>query len=420
MNTFFDLRGFLITVLKKFRLSIILMAICTIGGVLIRVIPLMQEYINFDEITAEELSSTDTDYPYLYQARRTLYIDPVYESIGGEIEDVSHNTISAYLACYQNKDILEPLLEKYFKEAAILANANQEAQAKYQFINGSAKTNFELTNFYQMIEIRSVNNRLISLYAKSPNSDFSETLVSDFEKLISEQVQKLVGDYSYTITEGQIGISLPEDRTGVVIKPTSGTTIREKPSTIFIAKRCIKGGIWGLGLGIMLSLLWGFFYFSVSQVIYEVEDLKEFNIPVLAILSEKANEKRKISLQNKLIAFLRGDKSAFCDYTKCSSVVQEMIRQNKTIDADTIAVTGSGNNSTIDKIAESLNETSQHVKFVPIDNIVYSADALKKLEDIKFVLFIEKLNDSSKAEIKRELESIRYLNKSAIGFIAVQ
>jgi len=148
MNTFFDLREFLITVLKKIRLSIFFVIICTLGGILIRFVPLAKEYIDFDTITAETLTDASSDYPYLYEARRTLYIDPLYETIEGDKVDVSDNIISAYMACYQNKNILQPLVDKYFKDAAILDSANQEAQIKYQFINASTKSNFMLMDFY--------------------------------------------------------------------------------------------------------------------------------------------------------------------------------------------------------------------------------------------------------------------------------
>lgn len=398
----------------------IITVICVLGGVLVRFLPLIQEYIYFDKISVEELSASDTNYPYLYQARRTLYIDPTYKTVGDEIEDTSLNIISTYLACYQNKNILEPLIEKYYKEAAVLATTNQENQVKYQFITSASKTNFELSDFYKMLEVRSINNRLVSIYAKTPDSDFSEALVSDFEKLISAEVKNIAGDFTYTLTEGQIGISLPVDTTGVVIKPDFNTEIRKKPSISFIIKRSVKGGIWGLGLGIAISLLWGFFYFSVSQVIYEVEDLKAFQVPVLAVFTETCKRKGKLDLQNKLIAFLRGESLAFCDYATGSSVVQEMLRQNENINTDTIAVTGSCSDSTIAKITEALNEASQSFKFIFADDIVYSADALKKLESIKYVLLVEKLNASSKVEIHRELENLLYLKKSAIGFIVVQ
>lgn len=418
MNTFFDLREFLITILKKIRLFFILTVICIIGGISIRFVPLAQEYINFDKITTEELTNISTDYPYLYQARRTLYIEPIYETIGEETIDISNNIISTYLACYQNKNILEPLVDKYYKEATLLVNSNQDAQLRYQFMNGADKKPFELTNFYQMMDIRNVNNRLISLYVKSPDSDFSERLVSDFEELVSAQVRELAGDYSYSITEGQVGITLPEDKTGVVISPTTGKTIREKPSISYIAKRCIKGGIWGAGLGIAISLLWSFFYFSVSQIIYEEDDLKEFSVPIIASLVD--SEKKRVYLQDKLIAFLQGNKTSFCTYAECSAVVCEMIRQNGSITTNRIGVTGSCDIVFILKLSDALNKTSEDIQFTPVGNLVYSADAIQKLKDIDCVLLVEKLNDSSKAEIGHELENMKYLNKTAVGFVVVR
>lgn len=419
-DTFFDLREFLITLLKKVRLCIFLTILCAVGGVLIRAIPLVKEYINFDKISVEELAATDTDYPYLYQARRTLYIEPIYKNISGETVDVSSNVIATYLACYQNKAILQPLVDKYFKEAAILTSANQEAQLKYQFINAASKKDFMSMDFYRMLEIKSVNNRLISIYAKSGDADFSEKLVSDFEELLSAQVKQLVGEYTYGITEGQIGISLPEDKTGVVLSPTLSTSsVRERPSISYIAKRCIKGGIWGLGLGIALSILWSFLFYSVSQLVYEENDLTEFQLPVLASITDKSTG-HKLTWTDRLIAFLRGNKVEFCDYFECGKVIFELISQKQIDKTGKIAVTGSCEYSIITKMTEALNREGKNLDFIPVANIVYSAEALRQLDDISNLLIIEKLNDSSKAEIHREVERARYLEKTILGFIVVR
>lgn len=420
MNTFFDLREFLIVLLKKVRLFTVLTVICIIGGVVIRLVPLVQEYINFDKVSVEQLTAdTDTDYPYLYEARRTLYIDPIYKNIGGETIDISSNVIATYLACYQNKAILQPLSDKYFKKAAILASTNQEAQIKYQFIYAAAKKDFTIMDFYQMLDIKSVNNRLISIYAKSSNPDFSEELVNDFEKLLSVQVKELVGNYTYVITEGQIGISVPEDHTGVVISPTLSTTgVRERPNITYIMKRCVKGGIWGLGLGSILSILWGFLFYSVSQLIYEENDLVEFNYPILASVVDKS-KRLKIRGQDRLIAFLRGNKADFCDYSECGKVIHEILRQ-KHDEAEEVAVTGSCEYSIITKMTESLNQGDKNLPFIPVENIVYSAESLKQLDRISAILFVEKLNESSKVEINRELERANYLKKTILGFIVIR
>jgi len=419
-DTFFDLREFMITLLKKARLCIIITTVCLIGGILIRFIPLAQEYINFDKVSTETLTSTVSDYPYLYQARRTLYINPVYEDIAGENTDVSSNIIATYLACYQNKHILQPLVDKYFKEATIVDTINQDAQIKYQFINSAAKRNFTLMDFYRMLEIRSVNNRLISVYAKSGDADFSEALVADFEKLLSAQVKELVGDYTYGITEGQIGIFVPEDQTGVVIRPSLSTAgVRERPSLTYIVKRCIKGGIWGLGLGFVLSVLWSFLFYSVSQLIYEEDDLTEFDIPILAsVINQNIGHRPKMT--ERLITFLRGNKIAFCDYDECGKVVSQVIRQKHSPETEKIVVMGSCEYSIIIKMTEALNSVNEALEFIPVENIVYSAEALKQLDGISTILVVEKLNNSSKVEIRRELERARYLQKKIWGFIVVR
>ena len=110
MSTFFDLREFLITLLKKFRLSLLIIIVFTLAGGLIRFIPLMQEYLSYDkQVEAAKSMDTASDYPYFYEARRTIYIEPNYITEGNKVIDTSKNVAQAYQECYQNKEILQPL-----------------------------------------------------------------------------------------------------------------------------------------------------------------------------------------------------------------------------------------------------------------------------------------------------------------------
>lgn len=418
MNTFFDLREFLIAFLKKAKICLLLVVIFTVGGILFRFIPLAKEYVSYDADIMGTAANSNADYPYLYEARRTLYIPPIYEEKGNTIIDHSQNIIAAYLACYQNEEVLQPLIDKYFDEAAILNKVNQDAQVKYQFIDSAMRTDFKLSNFYSMFRITNTGNRLISLYVKSSDPDFSQDIVADFEELLSKQVHELVGSYSYSITEGQIGVSLPDGRTGVVLSDYSPKTVRTQPSISYIVKRSIKGGIWGFAAGLALGLLWSFFFYSISQTVYEENDLSEFNIPILASITEKKG-KKKAHINDRIISFLRGNKTQFSDYIECGNVIRELIKQKYGLEQTTVALTGSCDYELIEKIANYFNTSHAALSFVPVTNIVYSSEALKQLASSQSVIIVEKLNDSSKVEILRELERARYLNKQILGFVLI-
>lgn len=418
MNTFFDLREFLITILKKMRFNTLIIVLCVIGGFFSRFIPLTVEYMRYDEVMNEQIADGFDDYPYEYEARRTIYIEPIYKTVNGETIDASQDVISTYLACYQNKEILQPLAEKYYKDAAILYNENQEKQVKYQFITSSAKRDFMLQDFYSLIRIKDINKRLISVYVKSSNSDFSEKLVDDTTELLNKYVKSIVGEYAYTITEGQIGISLPTDTTGVVIAPST-TALKQKNSLSYIVLRSVKGAIWGFGGGLAMSLILCFFFYSVSQLIYEEDDLLEFNVPILASLTDKTL-KSKPGIQNRLIAFLRGNTVQFSNYEECGRVVCELIKQKARIEQTTVALTGSCEFSLVNKMADALNADQSEVTFTPVGNLVYSADALQQTVNDNNLLLIEKLNESSKVEIARELQLAHYLGKNVLGFIIIR
>ena len=415
MSTFFDLREFLITLLKKFRLSLLIIIVFTLAGGLIRFIPLMQEYLSYDkQVEAAKSMDTASDYPYFYEARRTIYIEPNYITEGNKVIDTSKNVAQAYQECYQNKEILQPLVDEYFEEASKLYYKNQEQQIKYQFINRSASTDFMLQDFYKWITI-SISNNFVDLKVKSPDINFSEKVVGGFEELLSNYVRELIGEYYYQVTDGQIGTSVPADTTGVVLKPTVNT-IQEQNSLSFILIKSIKGCIWGFGGGIIISLILCFFYYSVSPLIYEEEDLKSFQLPILASVSDTTEGKSLIA--DRIIAFLRGNTAEFCNYTDCGKVISALLSSKDKNDC--IAISGSCNHELIKKISEAMSGEGSDLKIIPVKNLVYSPEAIKAMENINSILLIEKLNESSKVEIQREIDRAHYLEKNILGFIIIR
>ena len=85
---------------------------------MIRFVPLIIEYVTFQEPSIESTQQLAEDFPYKYQARRTLFLDSKYENIEGLVVDQTPTIANAYLACYQNKEVLQPLVDKYYTDAA--------------------------------------------------------------------------------------------------------------------------------------------------------------------------------------------------------------------------------------------------------------------------------------------------------------
>ena len=147
------------------KISLIIIILFAFVGGLMRFVPLMQEYLSFDErVAATKTIEVESDYPYFYEARRTLYIEPNYIVTGDSVVDTSDDVTQAYQKCYQNKEVLQPLVAKYFEEATRLYYQNIEGQIKYNYINKIAVTDFKLEDFYRWFTINVSNKCFIQYY----------------------------------------------------------------------------------------------------------------------------------------------------------------------------------------------------------------------------------------------------------------
>ena len=418
MNTFFDLREFLITLLKKMKISLIIIILFAFVGGLMRFVPLMQEYLSFDErVAATKTIEVESDYPYFYEARRTLYIEPNYIVTGDSVVDTSDDVTQAYQKCYQNKEVLQPLVAKYFEEATRLYYQNIEGQIKYNYINKIAVTDFKLEDFYRWFTIN-VSNNFVDLRAKTPNVDFSETIVSEFEHLLSQYVKNLVGDYSYIVTEGQIGTTKPTALNGLI--PIDDSQVPSetitKPNISYILVRSIKGIIWGIGAGIGFSIILGFFVQCLSLTIVSEGDMKVYPVKILASLRIKKNQCKLSSIVNHLIDILEGNANNCVTYEETAKLASAFLNEKNKL-FKTVIVTGSASFPPMKMFADALQNEMKDYKVLCGECITTHSNTVEKVIEADIVLLYEKIGESNKEEIYKEIDRIQFLKREIIGMV---
>lgn len=422
MNTFFDLREFLIAVLKKAKLTIILTLILTVLGGALRFIPLVLDYINYDNVTVEDAMEGTDDYPYWYQSRRTLFINPDWEIIGDNIVDHAEDIVDAYLACLMNKEIFQPLIDEYYVDVARLYNANQEAQIKYQFITSSMSRDFMITNFYPLFEIRTVGSHFVSLYVKTPDEQLSEVIVERWEELSNEYIKTLLDEYDYSITEGQVGVSLPQVQTSGEIKPQTSQVIRPRVELSYIVSRSIKGGIWGFGGGILLSIFLAFFTYSVSTKVNYESDLDEYGIPTLGVI--RGSKKKRIKWIEKIVDSLEGNTSYCESYQDAAKLIAEYIRCKTSKNTSKILLTGEAQIENILDISKSCKDllADQEDQYIICDgkSLVTSGDTIKLCREADHIVLVEEVGVSNKEAIKKSIKVLQTMEKDILGIVLIK
>lgn len=425
MNTFFDLREFLIVILKKTKLCIVLTVLCVLGGSLIRFVPLMVEYITFQEPTIESTQQLAENFPYKYQARRTLYFEPKYENVDGLIVDQTPSIVTAYLACYQNKEVLQPLVDKYYTDVAKDFLQYNEKLVEYNYSTKAILEEiYTPAEFYGVVTIKPVGSteekigNYVNIYATTGDRDLSESMVTDAEELLSSYVKNLVGDYHYTITEGQLGEIMPQASSGLIPKPLSGSSsqVATRLELSYIAKRSIKGAIWGLGGGIGLSVILCFFFHCLSLNITTEEDLKGYPVPVLASVKIKG-KKRFLGFVDDWIDILEGNNQNCSSYEEAGKLVSAYLHAMEPVSTGHIVVTGAGNVRELEKFGEELHKAEPEYSISMSGSITTSSETVEKISNALGAILFESLGYSNRQEIQKEITCIQQLGKKVYGIV---
>ncbi|MEW4411199.1 hypothetical protein [Clostridium sp. AN503] len=425
MNTFFDLREFFIVILRKAKLCIVLTSLCVLGGCMIRFVPLIIEYVTFQEPSIESTQQLAEDFPYKYQARRTLFLDSKYENIEGLVVDQTPTIANAYLACYQNKEVLQPLVDKYYTDAAKDFIQYNEKLVEYNYnTKAILEEVYTPAKFYDVVSIKVVGSteekigNYINIYATTGSRDLSEDIVTDAEKLLSSYVQNLVGEYHYTITEGQLGEIMPQASAGLIPKSLSGSSsqVATRLELSYILKRSIKGAIWGLGGGIGLSVILCFFFHCLSLNITTEEDLKGYSVPVLASVKIKG-KKHFLGFVDDWIDILEGNNQNCSSYEEAGKLVSAYLHAMESVSTGHIVVTGAGNVRELERFGEELHKAEPEYSISMSDSITTSSDTVEKISNALGAILFESLGYSNKQEIQKEITRIEQLGKKVYGIV---
>lgn len=417
-ESFFDLREFLITVLKKLKISLFFIVALTILGGMIRFVPLLKDYLTYDQSVSEavvqQTALQETDYPYWYEARRTLFFSPDYNVYGETAVDQTCVIREAYWNCYQNKDVLEPLVDQFYEKATKIYAQNLEAQIKYQFISRSAVNELTLMDFYEWMRIRA-DGQFIHLTVKSPSREFSEELVDAYEKTLSGVVEALEGTYSYKITEGQVGISLPSAVDGLI--PIGVSSVSEnvtKPTFSFVISRSLKGCVWGLVAGIGLSLMYCFFVQCITLKITTEQDLVSYGSPVLTRIEGKRG---RLHFIDRWIDYLEGNPDKSLDALKAAAFITTYICSQEGKEEIKIAVVGNKLTDEASAFIDALKHEKNVSDVLLCFDFLLEPEAIEKMNHASTVILYEQLGQSNKSDIAKEIEQIHNLGKKIAGFV---
>lgn len=271
------------------------------------------------------------------------------------------------------------------------------------------------------------------------NENMGEIIESLYEKITEEiesgifgevQVRKISADYyigrddklielkDKIISNGDKYITEATARSKVLeeIKEETGVLEVTRTSVIHSA---IKYGVFGMIGGIVLGVLLGMFRDMMSTRLKSEKELE--NELGMKCFGDSSLLKSKENIVDKTISRLEGKKNVALEDDEWEKYICARIYNE--IDAERLVFTSTLDNDEItlicNNIRERLNLDNKGISCDGCSNVIYTSEALDKIAKADGVVLFERLNQSDLIEIEKVQKIIQEMNKKILGFVMV-
>ena len=426
MNKFFDLREFLIFILKKIKVFIVCTLLFTLLWMGARTIPLVTQYVTYNEPTTSEGNEefTASDLPYRFAETRLLYVDSIYVSENNVNVDRTSNLLNLFVSLANTNTNMNQQKDLFYEEAKKIDAEDRQKLYKMNYRTKQVFTlPFDFQAFRNYYSVQVEGGNVISITVTTPDKELSAKMCESLEKSLVQGVKETWGDYKYK----QIGLrsnqTLPTPDTGLIprTEPTSTSVVTgTRPSVSEILKNMIKSAVWGFLAGAMISLLILFLMQATNITVLEVIDIKDMDLSVLGVC-EVPEKKRKLKWIDRLIDRLEGRCAADMTPDCCAEIVAETIF-SLNFQAKKILVSGVADQKVWESAARPLKTCLENKEYAVemVNRTSKNSDAIRKIGEADGVILLEEAGVSTKQEIQREIEQCSLLNKPVFGVVLLK
>lgn len=436
MEGFFDLREFVITLLKKIKFIIVFTLIISVLWGVARFVPLAIEYITYEDPSATEQEpvqeETVTDQPYRYQAKKIVHITAFEQSntqmaiAHAEPMEQIEEIASAYLVYARNKAFLQPLANEFFTESKQIDAIYKEKMVEYNYRTKVVLSEeFLVQDFYNQISLETVGNSFVQISVITGSKELSEKMIIKAEAVLSEIILNEIGKFNYTVIDVPTSLSLPTPTSGLTPKTpasTANVVAGTRPTIRYMIVQTVKGCVWGLIVGFILSVVFVLMFDVMSTTVKTQKDIDKYKLRLLGTC--KKNKKRRFCFIDRFIDKLEGN----IQPPKSIEASCEFIKENLEVSLDksrenTILLTGCTDLGVLESYAcalKKLFEAETQITFDYSACIATESKTFHKAKQSTGVILIEEIDKSGNKEVAYEVETFRALNKDILGFVLMK
>ena len=421
MEKFFDLRTFLIFILKRAKVFLLITLLITVVWAGIRAVPRSIQYLTYEETPAaentEEISTSDL--PYRYSETRLLYIEK-----DGNI-DQTKSLLSVFTNLSNTNAVMNQQKELFFAKAKEVDAEDRQKLFKMKYRTKQIfNYPFDFQTFKGYYSVQTDGNNMVSITVTTADKTLSSDMCKALETVLIQQVTDVCGDFSYKTVGTRSYQALPEPDAGLIPQiETANTEVvaGSRPSLSGILKSTIKGAIWGVMAGAMIAVVVLFFMQAVSIKVWEETDLKEAGISVLSVCRTTGKKRRRMKWLDRLIDRLEGRCEADMNVDLCAKMVTQTLQALESCPKN-ILIAGIADQKAWDEMTIPLRACLEKQNFaIDLSNEALNQPAvLDKIGQADGVIFMEEAGRSTKLSIQRELEICNQLKTPVLGAVLLK
>lgn len=404
MEGFNDLNDIIVFYMRKIKWLIAIIAAGCIIFAGMRCVDTVPGYLNQSKTTKKDTEQTESvsEEPVYKSVDVLLRVEPTTDENG---LDATQYIISSYIANKTNKSVVNELMGQYLEAEKNDNKANRELLYSYGYILDKERNyTYNETDFVGQMRVyacsENENNNYVGIGFTSMNESRAREIAEAYEKILTEEVKRQIGNFEYQVESEKIEYKLPTPSAGASptrVANTASTSTNTTISLSSVLKEIIKGAVWGFLLGFVAGVLILALWYLTSKRIQKLSDLKSCSDKVVGVYAKK---RRIFSFWYKWIYNLEGEKRVF---HKPQDLAEMMLAslENETTEGK-ILIAGGADKKTIDSIYKVLNK-DERFDFVKGGFVLADADSIRACSSCGSVFMIEELGKSMKEDVKREI-----------------
>lgn len=428
MKDFFDLREFLVFVLKKLKFIVIVTLLLSAAWALVRFVPLTIEYITYKEPTTEELAKatlTDENEPYRYRVSTSIYVEPIYTEVSNTVVDRARYVADMFTIYWRPENIVEIMQEEFFDEFVKADAVDKQNLVDYNYRTKAVMNErYLLQNFINSFTVERPSDTMVTIVCTGTDKELCERGLKRYKELMIANVQELSGGFTYVEQDISLTSWLPEATAGLVPKTASSVSgnnvVGVRPKLSQIAERSVKGAVWGAAAGIAVSIVIVFFISVISLAIQDEDDLKSFQLKLLGVYKEK-KKKKLFRFVDVWIEKLQGRSQYSVQMPECCDIVRENILMNDSLQHPKLLLTSCGDFSRVEQFTQGLRESFEKAgvkcELEASPCVINHSQTIASSKNMDGVILVEQAGVSNKEGIRKELEEFSSIGKEVVGVV---